>query len=39
MFCYGLKTGFTSYYDKDIQGGCVYTIKGNNEIILNRIYL
>lgn len=39
MFCYGLKTGFTSYYDKDIQGGCVYTIKGNNEISLNRIYL
>ena len=39
MFCYGLKTGFTSYYDENIQGGCLYTIKTNNEILTERIFV
>ena len=39
MFCYGLKTGFTSYYDESIQGGCLYTINTYNEILIERIFI
>ena len=38
MFCYGLKTGLTSYYDENIQGGCLYTIT-NSDILIDRIYV
>ena len=38
MFCYGLKTGYTSYYDENIQGGCLYTITNSN-VLIDRKYI
>lgn len=39
MLCYGLKIGYTSYYDKNIQGGCLYTISSNKEVTIEKIFL
>lgn len=36
MFCYGLKIGYSSYYDKDIQGGVLYKIT-NNKLSIDKI--
>lgn len=39
MFCYGLKTGRTSYYDDEIQGACLYTINEDLSLTTEKIYI
>ena len=38
MFCYGLKTGRTTYYNRHMNGGTLYTITLDNTINIKRIY-
>lgn len=39
MFCYGVKIGLTSYFDKNIQGGNLFTITKDNEVLIERILI
>lgn len=38
-FSYGVKTGKTSYFDRNIQGGSLYTIMRDNTISIDRIFI
>ena len=37
--CFGLKTGPTCYYDTDLMGGNLYTIKADNTFDIERIFV
>ena len=39
LFCYGLKTGRTSYYNRFLMGGVLYTIKTDNSLSYEKIYV
>ena len=37
--CYGVKSSVASYHDRDLIGGCVYTLNADNTFTLNRIFV
>ena len=37
--CFGLKTGKTSYYDRDLMGGNVFVLKPDNTFIVERVFV
>ena len=39
LFCYGLKTGMASYYDKNLIGGNLYTLDQNNKMNVERVFV